>query len=298
MGDHIIRRGVAASGARRTEARPTAELTKQELQGLLRDHASAERAGHAELEPELELGGEPPAQLPGASSPRLLAHTLRREPTPDGMPAAARPSTGPSAPLVERDVSTIAMPRLERPASEDLDWIPRPPLASDPEHTRQLRHRETSPANADFGDEPVDRDASPASTDFEDDEPVDRDAFPASTDFEDDAPVDREAAPASTGFDDDEPVPPAADDFDAGHPVTDLALAARAEHQRLAATGAPAIPPTPRIDRDLAGTASASRQVRATLRPPAPASQLVRVLTITLALVVAAAAAYLLHSGL
>lgn len=299
MGDHIVRRGVAGGGARRSEPRPTAELSKRELQGLIGDHDRAEQVEHADLEPELELGGDAPARLPNASTPRLLAHTMRREPTPDGMPATARPSTGPRAPLVDRDVSTIAMPRLERPAEMDLDGIPGPAQVSDTDHT--TRHRATSPASNDFDDdEPLHRDAAPASTDFDDDEPVQRMTSPARSNF-DNAPGHRAASPAVPRFGDDAPCPAAADDFDAGHPVTDLALAARGRtmRQRQAAVEIAAIPPTPRIDRDLAGTVPASRQVRAPSHPRAPAGRLVRVLPISLGFVVALAAAYLLlHSRL
>lgn len=361
MGDHIVRRGVAGSGARRSEPRPTAELSKKELQGLIRDHDRAEPVDLAELEPELELGGDAPARLPSASSPRLLAHTLRREPTPDGMPPAARPSTGPRAPLVDRDVSTIAMPRLERPASTDQNGIPEPALVSDTEHTRQLRPRGASPsrtdfdgerlplrASPDFDDERLPLRASPAGTDFDDgkplpreaaragidfdddelihhrapstdfdvDEPVQRITSPARSDFDDeepghrgasrapndfDEPVHRGASPAVPRFGDDGPCPAAADDFDAGHPVTDLALAARerAARQRQAAVALAAIPPTPRIDRELAGTVSASRRARSPSHPRAPAGRLVRVLPITLAVLVAVGAGYLLfHLGL
>jgi hypothetical protein len=349
MGDHIVRRGVASSGARRSEPRPTTELSKHELQGLIRDHDRTEPVDLVELEPELELGGEAPARLPSASSPRLLAHTLRREPTPDGMPPAARPSTGPRAPVADRDVSTIAMPRLERPASMNLNGIPGPALVSDTEHTRrhrrgaspprtdfdgerlplraapastdfdddepvkreasaaridfddaELLHRRASAASTDFDDEPVQRMASPARTDFDDDELGHRAESPASNDF-DDEPIQRMASPAVPRFGDEAPCPAAADDFDAGHPVTDLAFAARerAARQRQAAIASAAIPPTPRIDRDLAGTVSASRHARAPSRPRAPAGRLVRVLPITLAILVAAGAAYLLlHSGL
>jgi hypothetical protein len=124
----------------------------------------------------------------------------------------------------------------------------------------------------------------------------------ARTDFDHDQRGHRAAAaPASPRLGDDAPCPAAADDFDAGHPVTDLALAARerAARQRQAAVGLAAIPPTPRIDRDLAGTVPASRRVRPPSHPRAPAGRLVRVLPITLAILVAAGAAYLLlHSGL
>src|SRR5690348_15661853 len=123
MGDHIVRRG--AGGARRNEPRPTAELGKRELQSLIRDQAAAP----PDLEAELEISGDAPARLPASSSPRLLAHTLRREPTPDGAAAAFRPVATPTAAaapdpadppsIFDRDVSTIAMPRLERPDAMD-----------------------------------------------------------------------------------------------------------------------------------------------------------------------------------
>src|SRR5439155_19006184 len=98
MGAHIVRRGVAGRSARRSEQRPTAKLSEQELEDLVRDHAHVARTEGAE--PELEISSDAPAQLPSASSSRMLAHTLRREPTPEGMPAAARPSTGPRAAIV------------------------------------------------------------------------------------------------------------------------------------------------------------------------------------------------------
>jgi hypothetical protein len=182
----------------------------------------------------------------------------------------------------------------------DLDGIPGPALVSDTDHT--TRHRATSPASNDFDDNrPRHRDAALASTDFDDDEPVQRMASPALNDFDDDEPGHRAASPAVPRFGDDAPCPAAADDFDAGHPVTDLALAARGRtmRQHQAAVAIAAIPPTPRIDRDLAGTVPASRQARAPSHPRAPAGRLVRVLPISLGFVVALAAAYLLlHSRL
>jgi hypothetical protein len=245
MGDHIIRRGAAGSGARRSEPRPTAELGKGQLQSLIRDQVAA-----PDLEAEIEIGGDAPARLPSASSPRLLAHTLRREPTPDGTPAAPRPSDStPADPpsIFDRDVSTIAMPRLERP--DAMDAVPNEPLASESAHTRQLRH------------------GGGACTDFDDD-----------------------------------PVPPPAEDFDHGHPVTDLAVA-RAKRRVAGPAIAmralqPSIPPTPRIDRELAANVSAPRPSPQP-HPQAPAGRLLRVLPITLAVIVAACAAYLLlHTGL
>lgn len=257
MGDHIVRRG-AAGGARRSEPRPTAELGKRQLQSLIHDQATADQpaAAPADLEAELEIGGEVPARLPASSSPRLLAHTLRREPTPDGTPAASRPAAMPtpaaaSVPsdppsIFDRDVSTIAMPRLERP--DAMDAVPNELLASESAHTRQLRH----------------------------------------------------GRGACTDFDDDPPVPPPADDFDHGHPVTDLAVS-RGRRRPVAAVAMralqPSIPATPRIDREL--VANVAPPPPRPSRPHAPAGRLLRVLPITLSIIVAAAAAFLLlHSGL
>lgn len=249
MAGHIIRRGAAGSGAPRSEPRPTVELGEGQLQSLMRDQEAA-----PDLEAELEIGGDAPGRLPSASSPRLLAHTLRREPTPDGTPAAPRPpeSTPADPPSIfDRDVSTIAMPRLER--ADVMDAVPTAPLASESAHTRQLRH------------------GGGACTDFDDD-----------------------------------PVPPPSDDFDNGHPVTDLAVA-RAKRRPAAAIARralqPSIPPTPRIDRELAANRELAASVAAPLpqqiRSHAPAGRLLRVLPITLAIIVAAGAAYLLlHSGL
>src|SRR5689334_12242559 len=255
MGDHIVRRG-AAAGARRNEPRPTAELGKRELQSLIRDQATA--IAPADLEAELEISGEAPARLPASSSPRLLAHTLRREPTPDGTAAAFRPTAtpAPAAPhapspddpsIFDRDVSTIAMPRLERP--DAMDAVPNEPLASESAHTRQLRH----------------------------------------------------GRGACTDFDDEPPVPPPADDFDHGHPVTDLAVA-RGKRRPAAAIAMralqPAIPATPRIDRELAANVAPPPPLPRA-RPYAPTGRILRVLPITLSILVAVLAAYLLlHSSL
>jgi hypothetical protein len=256
MGDHIVRRG-AGSGARRNEPRPTAELGKRELQSLIRDQATAaQTAAPADLEAELEIGGDAPARLPASSSPRLLAHTLRREPTPDGTAPASRPGSAPmpaadSVPsdppsIFDRDVSTIAMPRLERP--DVMDAVPNEPLASESAHTRQLRH----------------------------------------------------GRGACTDFDDEPPVPPPADDFDNGHPVTDVAVA-RGKRRPAAAVAMralqPSIPPTPRIDRELAANVAPPPPLPRA-RPYAPAGRILRVLPITLSILVAVLAAYLLlHAG-
>ena len=257
MGDHIVRRG--AGGARRNEPRPTAELGKRELQSLIRDQNAAPPP---DLEAELEISSDGPARLPASSSPRLLAHTLRREPTPDGTSAAFRPTATPTpsaapapahtpAPddptIFDRDVSTIAMPRLERP--DAMDAVPSEPLASESAHTRQLRH----------------------------------------------------GRGACTDFDDEPPVPPPADDFDNGHPVTDLAVA-RGKRRPAAAVAMralqPSIPPTPRIDRELAANVAPPPPLPRA-RPHAPAGRVLRVLPITLSILVAVLAAYLLlHSGL
>src|SRR6185436_8256879 len=134
MGDHIVRRGAAGSSTRRSEPRPTAELSKKELNGLIRQHdREHEGAAREALEPELEIGGDTP-RVPSASSPRMFAHTLRRAPSPDPPAQTARGSTsdasrggggstseasfgstGPREGGVPRgDVSTIEMPRVER----------------------------------------------------------------------------------------------------------------------------------------------------------------------------------------
>jgi hypothetical protein len=227
MGDHIVRRGAAGSSTRRSEPRPTAELSKQELRGLIRDdrqHA-ATKHDHAELEPDLEIGGDTPRVTPSASSPRMFAHTLRRAPSPEGL---ARGSSGPRG-----DVSTIEMPRVERGASHDPDQFG--DVISDDELTRQLRHRIEA------------RDA------FDDSIP------PAENDFEADCGIDPFAAA----------------------PVYQIPAQPIAEMPRYDAVSHPDAGPPP--------DALPSR----TLGPRA-----LRVLTITLAFLIAAGAGYLLMHSL
>ena len=155
MGDHIVRRGAAGKSTRRSEPRPTAELTKQELHGLIREHDR--EAQRDALAPELEIGGDAPRTPPAASSPRMFAHTLRRAPSPDAS-ATARGSTGPRAPLVGRtDISTIEMPHVQRSAASD---DPFGDVISDDELTRQLTHPFEE---RDEFDEPI----PPAEDDFE-----------------------------------------------------------------------------------------------------------------------------------
>src|SRR5262245_25941590 len=138
MGDHIVRRGAGSS--RRSEPRPTAELSKQQLHGLIREQDDAP------LEPELQLAAEAPLTLPSASSPRMLAHTLRRARASDALAPAARGSTsdvGRGGGIDRSDISTIEMPRVERSAATDL--APDPDefryAASDEDPTRLMRHR-------------------------------------------------------------------------------------------------------------------------------------------------------------
>jgi hypothetical protein len=142
MGDHIIRRGVVRSPARPVEPRPTAELSAQELRSLIRDRPSTD------LEADLEVVDSLPETATGATPPRL-AHTLRREPLiAIGSDAALVPpfadalSDDDAAMAIEdRDeVSTIAMPRLERPASRATELLGPAFLASETERTRELRN--------------------------------------------------------------------------------------------------------------------------------------------------------------
>src|SRR5262245_52952286 len=137
MGDHIVRRG-AAGRTRRSEPRPTAELTEEEVRGLIQEHDREvlDRERKA-LEADLEIAVEPPRAPPAASPPRMLAHTPHRAPSPDGT-ATARGSNVPGAAPIDRtDISTIEMPRVERSAASDAD----PFAISDDEMTRELRHR-------------------------------------------------------------------------------------------------------------------------------------------------------------
>src|SRR5262245_66581826 len=101
MGDHIIRRG-GAGPTRRSEPRPTAELSEEELRGLVReqDREVLDRERKA-LEADLEIAVEAPRAPPGASSPRTFAHTLRRAPSPDGA-ATERGSRAPRAAPMDR----------------------------------------------------------------------------------------------------------------------------------------------------------------------------------------------------
>src|SRR5262245_55982888 len=148
MGDHIVRRGAAGSSPRRSEPRPTAELSKQELNNLIRE---------PEPEPELEIGGDTP-RVPNASSPRMFAHTLRRTSSPDAPAQTARGSTPREAVVPRGDVSTIEMPRVERSAVSEFDQFG--DVISDDELTRQLRHRIA--ARDEFDDS-----IPPAENDFE-----------------------------------------------------------------------------------------------------------------------------------
>jgi hypothetical protein len=136
MPAHIVRRDAARSPARRLEPRPTAEPAEQELPSVVWDHGEA----------ELEIVDQLTAVAPGASSPRL-AHTLRREPALDACaaePVPFAPST-PSDSFDDRDdISTIAMPRLERPVGA-VNAIP---LASETERTRELRNELAEPRPA------------------------------------------------------------------------------------------------------------------------------------------------------
>jgi hypothetical protein len=135
MGQHVVRRGGVSTPARRPEALPTTELSEQEVRSLLRDYARVTEP--VDLEPGVEVThGEPgPGAEPASSAaaaPRF-AHTLRREP---GAPGASISSLAPPAsPADDRaDISTIAMPRLERPPLENFDSVatalPVPPTAA------------------------------------------------------------------------------------------------------------------------------------------------------------------------
>jgi hypothetical protein len=237
MGDHIVRRG-AAGTSRRSEPRPTAELSKQELHGLIREH------DHAALEAELEVAAEAPPTRPSASSPRMLAHTLRRGSSPDGLAPRARGSTrqasqegwATGAPIDRTDISTIEMPRVERSAAADPEPYPDEfrYMSSDEDPTR-LRHRLEV-----------------------------RDEF-------------------------DESIPPAENDFDADCAGMGPQLAIASSHEPRALI----VDDIPRIDRALRHALPEARRSTAMLAR-APASRAFRVLTITLAFLVAVGAGYLL----
>jgi hypothetical protein len=233
MGDHIVRRG--AGGSRRSEPRPTAELSKDELNGLIRAH-DREVPERRERE-ALELATEAPLTLPSASSPRMLAHTLRRAPSPDGLSPPARGSTTEASRGIDRgDISTIEMPRVERTVPAAADPIPdefRFP-SSDEDPTRLMRHRLEV-----------------------------RDEF-------------------------DESIPPAENDFEADWAGMDPPSAFEPSHSPRAVI----VEDIARVDRALGPAPLARASVAMPAR--APASRAVRVLTITLAFLVAAGAGYLL----
>jgi hypothetical protein len=102
MANHIVRRAPASKPTRQQERKPTAEMGPQQLHGLIREHdaPAADRRDGAGISPS----------TPG---PRL-AHTLRRGPQ-RGAVLSAVPAPVPP-PIDRPEVSTIAMPRLERPA--------------------------------------------------------------------------------------------------------------------------------------------------------------------------------------
>jgi hypothetical protein len=120
MADQTVRRGDAA---RRTELGP-----------------------HIDLNPQgLEVVDALPATLPSSSSSRL-AHTLRREPQTGAGAATRRVLTAPHTPVAGRtDIYTIAMPRLERPASSADESMPVEHLASEAEHPGPLRNDGVTP---------------------------------------------------------------------------------------------------------------------------------------------------------
>jgi hypothetical protein len=242
MGDHIVRRG-AAGTSRRSEPRPTAELSERELHGLLREHDAAPER-REELEPELELAAEAPLTLPSASSPRMLAHTMRRAPSPDGLAPPARGSIAPRGPIDEAgplpidrtDISTIEMPRIERGAASDPEPFPDEfrYSPSDEDPTRLMHHRLEV-----------------------------RDEF-------------------------DESIPPAENDFEADCAGMDPPFATAPGYLPRAVAE-----DIPRVDRELTYAVPEPRPSIAMV-VYAPASRAVRVLTITLAFLVAAGAGYLL----
>jgi hypothetical protein len=226
---HIVRRGAAGS-SRRSEPRPTAELSKEELHGLIREHDHAE--------PELEIAAEVPPTPPSASSPRMLAHTLRRAPSPGGPAPTARGSsrlgaTEPGGPIDRTDISTIEMPRVERTAAADFDEFS--DALSEDDLTRQLRHRV-----------------------------VIRDEF-------------------------DESIPPAENDFEADCAGMDPPFPTAPGHEPRAAIA----DDIPRVDLAL-GYAVPEARPSTAMPVHAPASRTVRVLTITLAFLVAVGAGFLL----
>lgn len=121
MGTNILRR---ASVSRTTLTRaPTAEISRQELHGLIDQSARTASPGRSasELEAELELvdGAEAtpvPRPVPGGAR---LAHTLRRDPTPPiaiGRPTRVMPPSAMAA-LVQRQASEAPEPD----AASDLD---------------------------------------------------------------------------------------------------------------------------------------------------------------------------------
>jgi hypothetical protein len=131
MPAHIVRRDGTRSPARGLEPRPTVEPAEPERPGVVWDHGEA----------ELEIVDELTAIAPGASLPRL-AHTLRREPVLDAAEPVPFARSAVSDSFDDRDdISTIAMPRLERPPGA-FHAIP---LASETERTRQLRNELAEP---------------------------------------------------------------------------------------------------------------------------------------------------------
>jgi hypothetical protein len=104
MADHTVRRAPTPTAPQQHERVSTTEIPKQLLHGLVRAHAEPDplEVTVVATTGPYEPTGANAARLASGSAPRL-AHTLRR-------------SQREGAPLDRRDVATIAMPRVERPA--------------------------------------------------------------------------------------------------------------------------------------------------------------------------------------
>jgi hypothetical protein len=111
-----IESGVAGSGTRRADTRPGIALGEQAPHG--------QPQGGPDAVPEIVHGG---AVRSDDRQVRRYAHTLRRN-TPPSVPTLD--SAGSAIPSEQRDISTIAMPKLsrgERPTTSNLRA--RPPIA-------------------------------------------------------------------------------------------------------------------------------------------------------------------------
>jgi len=171
MGTNILRRDAVR---RTTNPRaPTAEISRQELHGLIDQTASpvARQGAEPDLEPELELVDAPEAPPVGPPGAPRLAHTLRRDSTPAiaiGRPTRVMPPSAvaalvqsgalasppgdareddgpPSAPAVARTV-TFREPALSRAVTPTSPTLARAATALARTATARLarapRHRQ------------------------------------------------------------------------------------------------------------------------------------------------------------